>query len=222
MNAQDSPEALHGRRQMVAQQLRSRGITDERVLHVMDDLPRHHFIPHEQRHAAYLDQPVPIGYDQTISQPYIVALMTQNLLLRQSHTVLEIGTGCGYQTAILARLTRQVYTIERIESLAVQARRNLNSLGIDNVLYHVGDGARGWPHPPGDPAGRALQFDRILVAAAASTIPPALVNQLGPTGRLIMPVGSPEHQQLQLIERIDDKTVERMLCYCRFVRLVQD
>jgi len=223
MKFQESPEALHLRQQMVARQVRGRGISDERVLGVMGEIPRHEFIPPASRAAAYMDQPVPIGSHQTISQPYIVALMTEHLALQPSHTVLEIGTGCGYQTAILARLCRQVYTIERIEYFSVQARRRLLALGIENVRYHVGNGARGWPRALAKAAHQATpSFDRILVTAAAATVPEALLEQLAPAGRLILPLGPTDQQRLQLIERIDDKTVERMLCYCRFVRLIED
>ncbi|MBN1844887.1 MAG: protein-L-isoaspartate(D-aspartate) O-methyltransferase, partial [Sedimentisphaerales bacterium] len=189
-------------------------------------LPRHHFIPPENRREAYLDQPVAIGCGQTISQPYIVALMTEKLDLQVHQRVLEIGTGCGYQTAILAALVHKVYTIERIEELARQARANLEALAIDNVEYFVGDGAAGWPKPlagtePPDPEAPP-RFDRILVAAGALEVPSALTDQLAPNGKMIIPIGPAGSQELILLENQAGRCRRRHLCLCRFVPLVSD
>jgi protein-L-isoaspartate(D-aspartate) O-methyltransferase len=199
---------------MVEEQLRNRGIRDEKLLALMADIPRHLFIPPENRHEAYLDQPVSIGYGQTISQPYIVALMTQSLLLEPNHEVLEIGAGCGYQTAILAALVRRVYAVERLDPLLQLARQNLERLNIRNVDFCLGDGAQGWPD--------AHTFDRILVAAAADRVPPRLLDQLACPGRMVIPVGEFYDQKLLLIEKKNHETTETLLCYCRFVRLIEN
>jgi protein-L-isoaspartate(D-aspartate) O-methyltransferase len=198
---------------MVQNQLRQRGISDKKVLEVISQLPRQHFIPPKNRHEAYFDRPVPIGLGQTISQPYIVALMTENLNLQPRHQVLEIGTGCGYQTAILARLVQKVYTIELLEPLGKQGRQNLTALGINNVEYHIGDGSLGWPEPK--------KFDRILVGAAAEETPPSLLEQLAVGGKMVIPVGKGEGQKLLAIEKSEQQLKESLLCYCRFVKLVQ-
>jgi len=201
----------HQRYLMVQNQLRSRGITDERVLRVMEELPRHDFIPSQCRSEAYLDQPVSIGWGQTISQPYIVALMTEKLHLASQHEVLEVGTGCGYQTAILARLVHKVYTIELRESLARQGRDHVERQGITNAKYYIGDGWKGWPEP--------RQFDRVLVAAAAEKIPAALLEQLAEGGRMVIPVGKMTGQKLLLVTKKNQQVEEKNLCYCRFVKL---
>ena len=199
---------------MVEDQLRRRGITDEKVLAIMEQLPRHHFIEPANRYLAYSDQPVPIGFGQTISQPYIVALMTEKLQIAPHHLVLEIGTGCGYQTAILAHLAQQVYTIEVIEQLACRGRENLSepALDINNVEYHIGDGYSGWPEP--------MQFDRILIAATADEIPATLLGQLKDGGKMVAPVRRGAEQQLLLTEKQGQEIRETFLCYCRFVNLV--
>jgi len=209
----ESASQVQQRHLMVRDQLRSRGVADERVLQTMEKLPRQHFIPPENHSQAYLDQPVAIGAGQTISQPYIVALMTEKLRLQPQHCVLEIGTGCGYQTAILAQLVDQVYTIELIETLALGARQNLDAMEITNVHYHIGNGCHGWPED--------IFFDRILVAAAASTFPPLLVKQLADQGKMVVPVGTVETQELLLLEKHGEKLKQTLLCYCRFVRLVE-
>jgi len=195
--------------------MRRRNIADERVLKVMAQLPRHLFIPPENRSQAYLDQPVSIGLGQTISQPYIVALMTEKLQIQPQHLVLEIGTGCGYQTAILAKLARKVHTIEYLEELSRRGQENLAALGITNVEYHIGNGREGWPGE--------LRFDRILVAAATEFIPPVLLEQLADNGKMVIPIGEPAGQKLILLEKVggDINSIrETMLCYCRFVKLV--
>jgi protein-L-isoaspartate(D-aspartate) O-methyltransferase len=197
---------------MVEQQLRRRGIHDERVLRAMEDVPRHEFIPEDRHYRAYQDEPVPIGEEQTISQPYIVAIMTQLLAVEPENTVLEVGTGTGYQAAVLSRLARQVYTIERHASLAKRALEILLRIGYENVEVIVGDGTRGLPeHAP---------YDRILVAAAAPSVPQPLIDQLADAGRMIIPVGTPDIQVLQLVRKNQGEIFTSNLEGCRFVPLV--
>ncbi len=181
------------RERMVAEQLEGRGITDPRVLTAMRKVPRHEFVPEDLRHMAYRDGPLPIGHGQTISQPYIVALMTQYLMLTGEETVLEVGTGSGYQTAILCELSRQVFSVERNAALAEQAADRLTKLGYKNVEIHVGDGSQGLPD--------MAPFDAILVSAAAPAIPGPLRSQLGDGGRLVIPVGDRESQVLERVWR---------------------
>jgi protein-L-isoaspartate(D-aspartate) O-methyltransferase len=177
------------RQRMVVEQFLSRDITDKRVLDAMRKVPRHIFVPEEHRHLAYSDCPLPIGSNQTISQPYIVALMTQMLELKGHETVLEIGTGSGYQAAVLALMAREVYTVERHESLAKRALEAIKELDIKNVSLQVGDGTRGWPeHAP---------YDAILATAAAPKVPQPLLDQLVDGGRLIIPVGGRIGQYLE-------------------------
>ena len=177
------------RRQMVADQLARRGIVDERVLHAMTKIPRHLFVPDEFRPSAYQDGPLPIGYQQTISQPYIVALMTQMLHLQGTEQVLEIGTGSGYQAAILAELAGKVHTIERHADLSRAASKIIQALGIKNVQFYVGDGTLGLQeHAP---------YEAILVTAGAPSVPGALMEQLGERGRLVIPVGKWTGQSLE-------------------------
>ncbi len=180
-------------RERLISRLTEQGISDERVLEVMRELPRHLFVDEALASRAYEDTALPIGSGQTISQPYVVARMTEVLLKNAPKKVLEIGSGCGYQTAILAKLVPEVYTIERISSLYQKARRHLAELQISNVRLRHGDGYRGWP--------AAAPFDAILVAAAPPQIPEALLKQLAEGGRLIIPVGSGREQQLQVITR---------------------
>jgi protein-L-isoaspartate(D-aspartate) O-methyltransferase len=168
---------------MVEQQIRARGIRDERVLRAMLVVPRHRFVPDRYLAQAYGDHPLPIGYGQTISQPYIVALMSAEAAVRPGHRVLEIGTGSGYQAAILAELTDHVYTIEIIEPLALEAARRLRELGYARVQTRTGDGYLGWPE--------AAPFDAIVVTAAPDHVPPPLVGQLREGGRMVVPVGPP-------------------------------
>ena len=180
------------RQRMVDQQLRSRDIRNVRVLDAMLEVPRHLFIPEANRGEAYDDAPVPIGYGQTISQPYIVAFMTQALEIEPDDRVLEIGTGCGYQAAVLARLARQVYSIEIIPPLAERARETLRSLGYRNVEVLTGNGYLGWPeHAP---------FDRIMVTAAPEEVPSALIEQLKVGGLMAVPVGTMD-QELRILRR---------------------
>ena len=177
------------RRQMVADQLARRGIVDERVLQAMTYIPRHFFVPQEVRSFAYQDNPLPIGNHQTISQPFIVALMTQMLHLTGAEQVLEIGTGSGYQAAILAQLATKVHTIERIAGLSEAAGKVIQSLGIHNINFHVGDGSLG--------LGEHAPYDAILVTAGAPSVPQVLLEQLGEHGRLVIPVGKWRGQSLE-------------------------
>jgi protein-L-isoaspartate(D-aspartate) O-methyltransferase len=200
------------RRAMVETQLRRRGIIDEKVLAAMNTVPRHEFVPADFLNRSYDDTPLPIGEGQTISQPYIVAAMIAALNLTGSERVLEIGTGCGYQAAILSILAKQVYTVECRSALATAAAQRLSRLGYGNVHVHCGDGTLGMPD--------FAPFDAILVAAAAPSVPPPLLAQLGEGGRLILPIGDAENQELQIMERRDGAFRTRTLEGCRFVPLV--
>lgn len=207
-----SPNLTAARLQMVEMQIEARGIRDPALLSVMRHVPRELFVISNPPIEAYTDRALPIDAGQTISQPYIVAIMTESLRLSHEHTVLEIGTGSGYQTAILALLSRHVHTVERIESLSHSASRRLADLEIQNVDFHVADGSLGWPD--------AAPYDRIIVTAAAPRIPSALIDQLRDSGRLIAPVGAEDHQTLVLIEKNGSRTIERALAGCRFVKLI--
>ena len=181
------------RHRMVAEQLRARDVRDPRVLAAMERVPRHLLVPDEVRAEAYEDHPLPIGHGQTISQPYVVGFMTQGLDVRPEHRVLEIGTGSGYQAAVLAELAREVYTMEIVEPLAESARRSLEELGYRNVHVRAGNGYDGWPeHAP---------FDRIIVTAAPEEVPPALVEQLSVGGIMAIPVGPGMMQELRILRR---------------------
>ncbi|HEX4985285.1 MAG TPA: protein-L-isoaspartate(D-aspartate) O-methyltransferase [Burkholderiales bacterium] len=182
---------------------------DARVMEVMGRIARHDFVPEEIRPYAYLDRPLPIGHDKTISQPFIVALMTDLLQLEPEHAVLEIGTGLGYQSAVLAALARRVYSVEIIEPLAQQARRRLARAGIGNVEIRVGNGYEGWSeHAP---------FDRIIATAAPDLIPPKLIHQLRPGGLMVLPAGLPASQQLVLVEKgADGRLATREILAVRF------
>jgi len=197
---------------MVEDQLRNRGIDDERVLEVMGRLPRERFVLPGDQSAAYDDQALPIQAGQTISQPYMVGLMTQLLDVEPTDRILEVGTGSGYQTAILASLAGHVYSIERLDVLSELAGRRLAELGLTNVTFRVGDGTLGWPSE--------APFDGIMVTAGAPRIPPALVEQLADGGRLVVPVGGESHQTLTVIERRGQTTIERPGIACRFVPLI--
>jgi len=200
------------RLEMIEKQLRRRGISEAAVLAAMMAVPRHEFVPKELRSRAYEDMPLPIGGGQTISQPYIVAAMTAALHLQLNDRVLEIGTGCGYQAAVLSLLAKEVFTIERRPELASAASATLARLGYPNAHVHCGDGTLGLPE--------FAPFDAILVAAAAPAVPKPLLAQLAEGGRMILPVGDAEHQELQLIEKRGDAFPTRMLESCRFVPLV--
>lgn len=195
---------------MVETQLKSRDIWNSRVLEAMSKVPRHLLIPTDVRRHAYVDSPVPIGNNQTISQPYIVALMTQTVDPQPTETALEIGTGSGYQAAVLAELVDRVFSVEIIPKLAETARKNLGELGYENVTVLQGDGYRGWPEKG--------PFGVIVVTAAAEKIPPPLIEQLAEGGRLVMPVGKVRGiQSLILLTKRDGKISERFLTSVRFV-----
>ncbi len=187
MNERDPWVAERAR--MVTEQIQARGVRDPRVLVALRAVPRHLFVPPEQQRWAYADGPLPIGHGQTISQPYIVARMSELLGLQGDEKVLEVGTGSGYQAAILGHLAREVHTVERVPQLAQQAAERLAALGLENVHVHIGDGTLGWP--------AAAPYDAILVAAAAPRVPPALLEQLAVGGRLVIPVGDRYHQVLE-------------------------
>jgi protein-L-isoaspartate(D-aspartate) O-methyltransferase len=200
------------RQRMVESQLRGRGVTDERVLDVMGRVPRHEFAPVPYRDQAYADRPLPIGERQTISQPYIVALMLEALALLPSDRVLEVGTGSGYVTALLAELAAQVFSVERHATLANGARELLADMGYSNLRVMVGDGRQGFPG--------GAPYDAIIVSAAAANVPAALLAQLAEGGRLIIPVGTPDSQQLHLIHMEHGQPRITLRELCRFVPLV--
>jgi protein-L-isoaspartate(D-aspartate) O-methyltransferase len=202
------------RERMVREQLHGRGIRDERVLDAMGRVPRHEFVPPELRAEAYQDHPIPIGEGQTISQPYIVALMLQDLALMPTDVALEVGTGSGYVAALLGLLTTRVYTIERHAELARRAQEALARTGSSNVITVVGDGSAGLPSQ--------APFDAILVSAAAASVPPALFEQLAERGRMVVPVGGRDMQLLQLVQKRDGRQLVSDLEGCRFVPLITD
>jgi len=200
------------RERMVKNQLIARGIKDERILRVMDKIPRHLFIENALYGEAYNDHPVPIGEKQAISQPYIVALMTEALELKGDEKTLEIGTGSGYQTAILAELSSRVYTIERIKSLLGNARKLLSQLGYDTILFKAFDGTLGWKE--------YAPFDAIMVTAGAPHLAKPLIDQLADNGRMIIPVGDRYSQELIKIVRKGKEFKQKSLGGCRFVNLI--
>lgn len=207
------PDWARLRTEMVQKQIRRRGVADARVLEALRQVPRERFVPPRVRGRAYTDHALPIGGGQTISQPFMVAVMTEALELGPTDRVLEIGTGSGYQAAVLAELAAEVYTIERIERLADEARSLLDALGYGDVRVRVGDGTAGWPE--------MAPFDAILVAAGAPAPPPALLDQLSPDGgRLVAPVGDRELQNLVVVERMGTEFTTKRLMACRFVPLV--
>ncbi len=195
---------------MVERQIRQRGVADERVLDVMRSVPRERFVPADAARGAYDDTPLAIGFGQTISQPYIVAYMTEALDVRSTHRVLEIGTGSGYQAAVLGLLAREVYTVEIVPALATSAARVLRDLGYANVHVREGDGYAGWAeHAP---------FDRIIVTAAPDQIPRPLIDQLSPGGRLVIPVGSQgDAQWMTIVDKTVEGVVERRTIPVQFV-----
>ena len=202
------------RRQMIDGQLRSRGIRDQRVLAAMSRVPRDQFVPPGIVHEAYADSALPIDCDQTISQPIIVAMMTEALQLTGSEKVLEVGTGSGYQTAILAELAARVFSLERHAELSHQAGERLGRLGYQNVSLRIGDGSLGWPEE--------APFDRIMVTAGAAECPPALWEQLAEGGVLVGPFGLHAEQALWEIHKIGGQPQRRYLTACRFVPLVAE
>jgi protein-L-isoaspartate(D-aspartate) O-methyltransferase len=213
MQQANEKDKLSAERQvMVRTQLKKRDITDTAVLDAMADVPREKFIPNEYLDQAYYDCPLSIGYGQTISQPYIVALMTQELKVDKNCSVLEIGTGSGYQTAIIAKLAKEVFAIERIEHLSLKAQRTLKELDITNVKFYIGDGTCGWHENK--------KFDRIIITAAAAQMPQPLLEQLKTGGIAVVPLGAEYVQELITIEKTDSGLKTKSVCGCRFVRLI--
>ena len=208
----NQPHLALEREQMLRKQLRGRGIRDRRVLGAMAKVPRERFVPEDYRNEAYSDRALSIGWGQTISQPYIVALMTEALELSGPEKVLEIGTGSGYQTAILAELAGQVFSVERCPELSAGAATVLAELGHSSVTLKVGDGSLGWPEE--------APFDRIIVTAAAAECPRSLFGQLEEGGVLVIPVGQQDYQTLQAIRKVDGRPQRRDLSACRFVPLL--
>lgn len=205
---------LQEREQMVRKQIKRRGITDERVLAAFRKVKRHLFVPEKHRDLAYSDQPLPIGHDQTISQPYIVAFMTEALDLEESDKVLEVGTGSGYQAAILAEICREVYTIEIIQPLGASARQLLEELNYTNVHVKIGDGYKGWAaHAP---------YDAIIVTCSPTHVPEPLKDQLAEGGRMIIPVGKKYAQELVQLRKKEGELVEESVLPVRFVPMVDD
>ena len=213
---QNDPNFDHLRKLMIKNQLQSRGIRDDAVLEVMRSVERHNFVPENYRDRAYSDGPLPIGHGQTISQPYIVAFMTEQLQVSSQHKVLEIGTGSGYQAAILGELAKHVFTIEIIPELAEGAKNILNHLSYKNITVRAGDGYKGWPEE--------APFERIMVTAAPTEVPQTLVDQLAPGGRMILPVGAQFLvQYLWVIEKDDQGTVRKeKILPVRFVPMVKE
>ena len=211
-----SPELIKSyagqRRKMVEEQLVERGINDLRLLEVVSRVPRHLFVQESLQHRAYGDTPLPIGENQTISQPYIVGAMTEALHLKGEERVLEIGTGSGYQTAIIAELCRQVFTIERLNNLSRKAQNVLESLNYMSIVFKMFDGTYGWPDQ--------APFDAILITASAPEIPGSLVKQLGDGGRLVAPIGEADKQKLVVLTKNGDRVSRRDLGDCKFVPLI--
>jgi protein-L-isoaspartate(D-aspartate) O-methyltransferase len=203
---------LAQRRAMVETQLRQRGIRNSEILSAFEEVPRHLFLPPGRRHEAYNDYPVPIGFGQTISQPYVVALMIQELDPRSEHKVLDVGAGSGYQTAILARLCREVCAVERIIELTERAVSTLAALNVANVMLSTLDGSLGWPEE--------APFDRIICGAAAPEVPQAWIDQLADGGRIVLPVGGAEIQSLRVVDKNAGRVCHRDFCDVRFVPLI--
>lgn len=212
LEPQNDPYAV-SRKRMIQEQLVARGISNPRVLDIMSRVPRHVFVDEALKNQAYIDAPLSIGEGQTISQPYIVALMTQALALSGTEKILEIGTGCGYQTIILSLAAKKVYTIERIKTLGIEARGRFKKFGLKNIVMRVGDGSAGWPE--------AQPFDRVLVSCASPQIPVSLIAQLVVGGQLVIPVSlATGHQNLLRITRTPTSYQTEDLGACHFVRLV--
>ena len=205
-------KALVARRRMVDKQLRGRDVTDEAVLAAFQDVPRERFVPGRGVSEAYADYPLAIGHGQTISQPYVVALMVQELRPRPEHRVLDVGAGSGYQTAILARLVRHVYAVERIPELAERAAAALAELGVTNVTIRTGDGSQGWPDE--------APFDGIICGAAAPDVPASWIEQLADGGRVVVPTGGALSQMLVVLEKRGREIRCRDVCGVRFVKLI--
>lgn len=208
----DDPLTLDARLRMVDEHLAARGIRDARVLDAFRRVPRHLFVPKEHRAQAYEDHPVDIGAEQTISQPYMVATMTEALALQGGEKVLEVGTGSGYQTAILLALGARVFTIERLPELSARASETLAEAGFPGARFRVGDGTLGWPEES--------PFDRVIVTAGAPAMPLSLVQQLAEGGMMAVPVGEAKEQELLLVSRQDGFVKKKRVCGCVFVKLV--
>ncbi len=208
----DTAELEAARHEMVARQIRDRGIRDERVLNAMRAVPRHFFVPPEYKSRAYSDEPLPIGEEQTISQPFMVAAMADALLLQGHERVLEIGGGSGYQAAVLSQLALEVIAIEARPALAAAAADRIDQLGYRNVSVKIGDGSAGWPS--------CAPYAAILVTAAAPSVPQPLVDELVEGGRLVIPVGQDEHQELLRLVKKEGRIARQSLYACRFVPLV--
>lgn len=202
------------RQRMVEEQLRGRGLKDQRVLEAMLRISREEFVPASLAEEAYEDYPLPIGSGQTISQPYIIALMIESLALKGRESVLEVGTGSGYEAAILACLGRKVYSIERVPKLINLAKENLQKINFSNIIIKAGDGSQGWPE--------FAPFQGIIVACAAEEVPSALVEQLAEGGRLIIPLGGRYIQELTLLEKKAGRVESKYICGCVFVPLISD
>jgi protein-L-isoaspartate(D-aspartate) O-methyltransferase len=200
------------RQTMVDRDLRARGITDPAVLRAFAEVPREPFVPPERWASAYDDNPLPIGHGQTISQPYVVALTLQEADLAPEQCVLDVGAGSGYQTALLAKLVRHVYAVERIEQLARRASETLAALGLANVTIRAADGSLGWPED--------APFDRIVSGAASPDVPPAWIEQLVDGGKIILPVGELDDQVLLAVQKDGQRILRRELCRVRFVKLI--
>jgi protein-L-isoaspartate(D-aspartate) O-methyltransferase len=207
-----SPDRFARQRRQLIETLQDRGITDLAVLRAFDLVPRHLFVPEAVQHRAYEDAPLPIGFGQTASQPSLQALYMQTLQLQPEERVLEVGTGSGFQTAVLAQLVAHVYSVERIRELSLRARTLLDQLRVSNVALLVGDGTIGW--------SRYAPYDAILVAAGAPVVPEALIEQLAPAGRLLIPVGDRREQQLTLIRRTEQGIEREVVVTCTFVPLI--
>ena len=208
---QNNNSFLEPRQKMVSEQIKQRGITSQAVLDAMSKVPRHYFVPSHLAHLAYIDSPLPINYGQTISQPYIVAYMTDIADIKPKDKVLEIGTGSGYQAAVLSELAQEVYTIEIIPELAQKARQTLDKLNYDNIHLKIGDGYKGWPeHSP---------FQRILVTAAPEQIPKALIDQLALNGKMVIPVGK-YFQQIVIITKTNEGITKQKTIPVRFVPMI--
>ncbi len=216
-NRQSKDPFSNAKERMLKWHLKGRDIVDPDVLAVMAEIPREEFVSGPNQLQAYSDRPLPIGLGQTISQPYIVALMTQELRVNKASEVLEIGTGSGYQTAILSKLAQKVYTIERFSELSESAQAVIDRLGIKNVEFYVGDGSCGWPESRMPTSGF---FDRIMITAGVPKIPQPLVKQLADGGLIVAPVGFGGVQELVAGEKKGDKLIEKKICDVRFVQLV--
>jgi protein-L-isoaspartate(D-aspartate) O-methyltransferase len=213
-NASSVSDFAAQRQQMVQRQMMTRGINDARVLAAMRKVPREEFVPSESRAGSYEDGPLPIGYGQTISQPYIVAFMTEQLRAKPSDRVLEVGTGSGYQAAILAELVSEVYSVEIVEALAKNAEATLQRLGYKNVHLKIGDGYKGWPEEG--------LFDAIIVTCAPDKVPQPLVDQLKDDGRMVIPVGDRFAQQLYLLEKKNGQLKQSATLPVRFVPMTSE